>query len=135
MHQSTATGFNRHWAAGSGLLVALVLLGACASAPPPAAPTEALTAAQEAIASAEQADARQYAGAELDEAREKLDMAERAVSAEDMIGAERLAEQSRVAAELASARTEAAKAEEVNREMGRGAEALIEEMRRTGDRQ
>jgi hypothetical protein len=38
-------------------------------------------------------------------------------------------------AELATARTGAAKALAINEEMNRGAKALIEEMQRTGDRQ
>jgi hypothetical protein len=52
-----------------------------------------------------------------------------------MTRAEQLALQSRVAAELATARTEAAKAEAINREMGRATDALDEEMRRQGDQQ
>ncbi len=111
--------------------VAFVLLSACASAP--VAPDTALNAARKAIASAEQAGARQYAESELDEAQQQLTKAERAVSNEQMIEAERFAQQSRVSAELASARTETAKAEEINRELRRTTDALIEELRRTGD--
>lgn len=113
--------------------VSLVLLGACASTPLP--PTESLTDARQAIANAEQSDARQYAGAELDEARRQLSMAEQAVGMERMIEADRFARQSQVAAELAMARTGSAKAAEINHEMRRSTEALLEEMRRTGDRQ
>lgn len=113
--------------------VSLLLLGACASTPPP--PTQTLTDARLAIANAEQADARQYAGAELDEARRQLSMAERAVGTERMIEADRYARQSQVAAELATARTGSAKALEINHEMRRSTEALLEEMRRTGGRQ
>ncbi|MFN3712771.1 MAG: DUF4398 domain-containing protein [Alcanivoracaceae bacterium] len=116
-----------------GLVAIPVLLVACMSAPVP--PTDSLNAARDAIAGAEQADARRYAGAELDEARQKLMLAEGAVSAERMIEAKRLAQQSRIAAELAVARTAYTKAEEINRQMGRGAEALDEEMRRMGDQQ
>jgi hypothetical protein len=50
-----------------------------------------------------------------------------------MILAERFAQESRVQAELASARTEAAKAAAVNKEMERGAVALAEEMERAGE--
>lgn len=113
--------------------VSLVLLSACASTPLP--PTESLTDARQAIANAEQSDARQYAGAELDEARRQLSMAERAVGMERMIEADRFARQSQVAAELAMARAGSAKAAEINHEMRRSTEALLEEMRRTGDRQ
>ena len=134
MHQSTSTNLLRRLRVAAGLAVAAVLLGACASAPT-APPNASLTEAREAISEAEQSGARQYAGAELDEARQKLEMAERAVGTESMVEAERFAQQSRVAAELASARTESARAAEINRQMGRSAEALTEEMRRTGEQQ
>lgn len=112
-------------------LVLASLLAACASKPLP--PTESLNAARDTIARAEQADARQYAGAELEEARAQLVMAEKAVAEESMTEADQLANQSRVAASLAMARTEAAKAAEINREMGRGADALDVEMDRQGE--
>ncbi len=115
------------------LALATLTLVACASAPVP--PTESLTMASDAIANAEQAEARRYAGAELEEANRHLAEANKAVAAEKMTEADRLAKQARVAAELAMARTEAAKAAAINREMGRGAEALDEEMRRQGDQQ
>ncbi|XKH02213.1 DUF4398 domain-containing protein [Marinobacter nauticus] len=113
------------------LMFVTLTLVACASAPVP--PTESLNAARDAIVSAEQADARQYAGAELEEANRQLTAAMKAVDAERMTEADRLAKQARVAAELAEARTEAAKATAINREMGRGAKALDEEMQRQGD--
>jgi putative cell wall-binding protein len=132
MHHSTKTGLGRNTRVAAGLAAAIVLLGACATTPP-APPTASLIAAQQAIARAEQADAQQYASAELDEAKQKLALADRAVTAEGMIEADRFAQESRVAAELASARTESAKAADINREMGRGADALLEEMQRQGD--
>lgn len=115
------------------LLLATVTLVACAA--PQVPPTESLNMAREAITNAEQADARRYAGAELEEANRQLDAADKAVASEKMTEAERLARQARVAAELAVARTEAAKAAAINREMGRGADALDEEMRRQGEPQ
>ncbi|MCG2580731.1 MAG: DUF4398 domain-containing protein [Marinobacter sp.] len=115
------------------LFFATVILVACASAPLP--PTESLNAARDAIAQAEQAEARRYAGAELEEANRHLAAADQAVEEERMTEADRLAQQARVTAELAMARTEAAKAAAINREMGRGAEALDEEMQRQGDQQ
>jgi hypothetical protein len=111
----------------------MLLIGACASAPP--APTAALNEAKLAIEVAEKIDASHYANAELDEARQKLVLANEAVTAKNMVQASRYAEQSTVTAELATARTEAAKAEAVNDELNRGAKALIEEMQRTGDQQ
>lgn len=133
MNQLTNRSFGSRVCGALGLAVAIVLLSACASAP--MAPTTELTAARDAIASAEQAGARQHAGAELDEAQQKLLLAERSVSDDQMVEAERLARESAIVAELASARTESAKAAAINREMGRGADALDVEMRRTGDQQ
>ncbi len=115
------------------VLALAALLTACASAPLP--PTESLNAARDAIARAEQSDARQYAGAELEEARAQLVMAEKAVAKESMTEADQLAKQARVAARLAMARTQAAKAAEINREMGRGADALDVEMGRQGEQE
>lgn len=115
------------------VLLATLTLVACASAPLP--PTESLNMARETIATAEQAEARRYAGAELEEANRHLTAADSAVEAERMVEADRLAKQARLAAELAIARTEAAKAAAINREMGRGAEALDEEMQRQGEQQ
>lgn len=114
----------------AGLTGTILLAAACASMP---APTEARNAAKVAITNAEKADAGKYASAEVAEARQKLAMADSAVRAEDMILAEQLAEQSRVEAELASARTAAAKAAAINEEMNRGTDALNEEMQRAGD--
>ena len=109
----------------------LMLFGACASTPP--APDSALDAAKVAISNAEKAEAGQYAGAELGEAREKLALADSAVREENMVVAERFAQESQVQAELASARTAMAKATTVNKEMERGADALTEEMQRAGE--
>lgn len=116
----------------AGLAGILMLATACASAPP--APDAAIDAAKVAIANAEKADAGHFAGAELGEARRKLASADEAVKGESMILAERFAQESRVQAELASARTEAAKAAAVNKEMERGADALAEEMERAGEK-
>jgi hypothetical protein len=115
----------------AGLMGVLMLLAACASTPP--APDSALDAAKVAISNAEKADAGQFAGAELGEAREKLASADSAVREENMIAAERFAQEARVQAELASARTASAKAAAVNKEMERGADALTEEMQRAGE--
>lgn len=131
---NTASGFsiNRLRKGASTVLVgAVILLGACASAPKP--PTEAMDAAQSAIGNAEVANAGRFASVELGEAREKLSRAKSASANEQMLAALRLAEESRVMAELAYARTETAKALAINSEMSRGAEALSEEMQRAGD--
>jgi len=119
--------------AAAGLAGTMLLAGACASTPP--APTRSLDSARTAVVNAEKADAGRYAAAELGEARDKLASADKAVAAENMLTAERLADQARVEAELASARTEAAKAAAVNKDMRLGIQALGEEMQRAGDQQ
>ena len=106
--------------------------GACASTPP--IPSASLQAAQQSIANAERVESGTHAAAELSEARNKLSAAQRAVEQKQMLAAERLADEARAEADLAVARTGAAKASAVNADMERSNAALIEEMRRkTGD--
>jgi hypothetical protein len=113
----------------SGLL--LLAVAACASTPPP---TANLQAAQQAISNAERVDAASLAAVDLDEARNKLSAAQRAVEAKKMLVAEQLADESRATAELAAARSTVAKANTVNEEMKRSNATLVEEMqRKTGD--
>lgn len=114
-------------------LTGVLLLAACASTPP--APTANLQAAQQAIAAAERGEAARYAPGELSEAHTRLASAETAVTEKKMIVAEHFADQSRAEAELASAKTSAAKAQAVNDEMKRSNGALVEELNRTsGDK-
>ena len=110
-------------------LSGVLLLAACASAPP--APTARLQAAQLAISNAERADAGRYAAAELSEAREKLASADTAVKDQRMILAGRFAEESSVEAELASAKAADFKAKAVNDEMARSTDSLVEELQRS----
>lgn len=128
MNTSSATRLSRYL----GLALGVLILGACASTP---TPTAHLDLARETIAQAERADARQFANVELEEARQRLTRAERASTADDLVLSQRLAHQSRVSAELAMARTESAKAAEINRELLLGVEALRAEMRRQGEQQ
>ena len=109
-------------------IASALMLTACASTPP--APTATLQAAELAISNAERAEAGQYAAVELAEARTKFASADAAVHEEKMVLGEQLAEQSRAEAELASARTAAAKAKKVNEEMSQSTGTLIEEMQR-----
>lgn len=117
----------------AALAGAMLLFAGCATAP--MAPPASLNEARIAIQAAEKDDANQYAGAELDEARQKFMMAENAVTAENMLLAERFADESTIMAQLATAKTEATKAETINEEMRRSSKALREEMRRVGDQQ
>jgi hypothetical protein len=119
-----------NFVAAAGLLV----LAGCASEP--RAPTEALQAAEISISNAEQARVADYASPELTEAREKLAAARSEAQAKKMVVAERLAQQSRVDAELAIAKAGAARAKVVNYEMLKGTDVMKQEMQRnTGDTQ
>ena len=111
-----------------GTATTLLLLSGCASAPTP--PTAALQAAEMAIANADQARVADYSFSELGEAREKLTAARSAVQKEDMVLALRLAEQSRINAELAVAKADVAKANAVNNEMQQSTRDLKQEMQR-----
>lgn len=112
------------------LLSSLVLMGACASSTP--IPSPAMNAARTAITQAERADASRYAGAELATARQRLAAADAAANARDMTKALHFAEQAKVEAELAHARSEAAKAAAINAEMQRNADILLDELQRKG---
>ncbi|HET6725001.1 MAG TPA: DUF4398 domain-containing protein [Gammaproteobacteria bacterium] len=94
----------------------MLIVAACASAPPPALPTSALADAQTAITQAEQANADRYAPVALDNARDKLDAAERALGPdrdnEDQYNdARRLAEEAAADAQFARAQALAKQAE------------------------
>lgn len=117
----------RPWRAGLGLAVAL-MLGACASTPD--APHHALGAAEQAIASAEQARAGEYAMVELNQARDKLTSAHSAVRDKNMLVAERLAIESKVGAELAIASAKESEARAVNEGIRRSNDVLKQEMQR-----
>lgn len=108
--------------------VGLLALVGCASTPPP--PTQALQAAESAIASAEQARVADYASAELSMARDKLRSARSAVRDEQMTEAEYLAVESQTHAEVAQARAEELKAKAVNDEMEESITTLKQEMQR-----
>ncbi|MFZ1904835.1 MAG: DUF4398 domain-containing protein [Steroidobacteraceae bacterium] len=111
-------------------LAGVLMLAACASTP---APTASLQAAKLAISNAEQAEAGHYAPGELGEARDKLASADSAVKEQRMTAAERFADESRVEAELASAKTADVKALAVNDEMTRSNGTLIDEMQRNSE--
>ncbi len=124
---------SRRWMGPAIATTLVVLLSACASVPP--APTQQLQAAELAISTAEQAGVADYASPELTEARDNLRAAQAAVAAEDMVGAQRLAERARLDAELATAKTNAVKAKTVNDEMRKSIDTLKQEMQRnTGAR-
>jgi uncharacterized lipoprotein YmbA len=128
---ATVSGPGRRMVTLAGLLFAALTSGGCASSPP--APTAQIQAAQQAIDEAERAQAARHAASELGQARTKLASANNAVQSEDMDQALRLATEARVDAELASARTAAAKARSANDEIRESTRMLVEELeRKTG---
>jgi len=112
----------------TALLLSVGLVVACASTPP--APTTSLAAARLAISNAEKGDAGRYAAPELSESREKLAAANNAVEQKQMPAAQRLADQSRIEADLSLAKAGEAKANAVNAEMKQSNSVLVEEMQR-----
>jgi hypothetical protein len=113
---------------------AVLSLAACASMPE--APLQELQAAELAITNAEQAGVAEYSAPQLNQAREKLASARTAVQQEEMVLAARLADESKVEADLASANTEMLKAQAVNAEMQDSIDDLRQEtLRNSGARQ
>jgi len=112
----------------AAVLAGVLVLSACASAPQ--APNRSLQAAEQAIATAEQARVADYASLELSQAREKLAAARVAVQKEEMVIAERLADEALVEAQLATAKAGEAKAKKVNDDMKESTRTLILEMGR-----
>jgi hypothetical protein len=114
-------------------LPALLVCGVAFAGKP--IPTTNLQSAQQAISNAERVEAATFAAVELGEARSKLSAAQQAVSEKEMVAAAQLADEARVAAELAAAKTGAAKANAVNADIKRNTATLVEEMqRKTGDK-
>jgi hypothetical protein len=112
----------------AALCGAALLAAGCASTPEP---TAQMQAARQAIADAESAEAAKHAAPELGQARSKLAAAETAVKNKDMDDAARLAEEARLDADLADARTAAVKAQAANEEIRRSNSAVLDEMQRT----
>jgi uncharacterized protein DUF4398 len=104
-----------------------LLFTACATPPEP---TVAMKSAEQAIAVADRTRVADTASPELNEARAKLTAAQTAVQDKRMIEGERLAQESRADAELASAKMEASKAKAVNEEIRGSTETLRQEMQR-----
>ena len=114
-------------------LLGVLALAGCASAPVP--PSLALQAAEQAIARAERDHAGNRPPVELAQARVKLEAARGAVADKAMLRAERLAEQSRVEAELASALGGLERAGRIDEQLREGNDALEEELRRKAGEQ
>ena len=113
--------------AGVTLLIGATGMSGCASAPKS---SEGIRAAEVAIARAEQARVADYTSPELIDARAKLAASRSELAAKHEVQAERLAAQARLSAELAVAKSQAAKAEAVNAATRTSTEVLKQEMQR-----
>ncbi|GGY77782.1 hypothetical protein GCM10011613_22950 [Cellvibrio zantedeschiae] len=111
---------------GSAVIAAIVL-AACASTPPP---NSQITAAETAIAHAEQAQVADYSSPELVEARKHLAAAKAEVADKNMTTAARLAQKAHLNADLAMAQAATAKAKEVNDELQKGNSVIKQELQR-----
>lgn len=107
-------------------LLAAMLLGACASAPP-AAP--AIAAGSASVNAAIAGDAEALSATEVMDARVKLDRA-RALAKSDPRGAARLAEEANVDAQLASAKSRTERARRAATEVEAGVQTLRDELNR-----
>jgi len=104
-----------------------LLIGACASTPPP---TEQVAVATAAVAHAVGAESAVYAPGELTTARDKLARANQAMLAKDYALAGTLAQQAQLDAQVAEATTQAAKARKAADALRDANQALSEELNR-----
>lgn len=111
--------------AASVCCVALATPAAAASDPAPN-----IAVAQSTIEEAQRSGAGKYAPVELNNARNKLSMAEEALRKRDKKQAVRLADEAVIDAKLAQATTEAGKTEEAARAVEAGNAALEQEVNR-----
>jgi hypothetical protein len=109
-------------------IFALGTLGACASGPDP---KPEIASARSLISQAEQTGAPEFAGADIQSARDHLQSAEEADRKHRDDEAQRYAAQASIDAKLAIGRTNAAKAERAAEEAQRGVAALKREANRS----
>lgn len=104
------------------MFIAAIALSGCGSPAP--RPDNALVRAKTAVDQATTADSQQYAAVDLNNAESKLQTANEAESKGNYKRARYLAEEAQVDAELALAKTQAAKAEEAAKQVQQGNQAL-----------
>lgn len=111
----------------SGIALATVLIGGCASVP---APTEQLAVSQQAVSSAASAGGSEYASADMRAAQDKLDRAIQAMAEKDYENARLLAEQAEVDAQLAASKAGSAKAQQAASTVVEDSRVLRQEIER-----
>lgn len=110
-------------------ILAVPLLAACASQPP--VPNEQLAVARSALASAEDAGAREHAELDLRRARQKFEQAEQARQIGDNKTALQMAEQAEMDARYAAFRARSKRSSDAVQELERGIAELRTEVART----
>jgi hypothetical protein len=118
--------FRWSWAM-SGIVLAAVLIGGCASIP---APTEQIAVSKMAVSSAASAGGNEYASADMRAAQDKLNRAIQAMAEQDYQNARLLAEQAEVDALLAASKARSAKAQEAAATVVEGSRMLRKEIDR-----
>jgi hypothetical protein len=122
---------SHHFESNKALLAlvgaAAMVIIACASTP---APTEQVALSTAAVARAESAGGTAAAPAEMRTARDKLDRAKLAMTAEEYDQARMLAQEAQADARLAEVRATSAKATKAAQEVGQANQALTEELNR-----
>lgn len=110
------------------MLAAGALVAGCSSGPPRQT-TANLTRAQTLVAQAQSSGAQQYAAADLQAARDKVQQAD-SLANHNPRSADQLANEAAADAQLASARTQNAKAQQALNDMHRSLQSLREESER-----
>ena len=116
----------RHLLLASAITAALVL-GACATTPPP---TEQIAVSKAAVARAAGAGAAESAPVDLGTARDKLERAQAAMVAKDNDRALMLARDAQLDAQVAEAKARASRAQKAANEVQESSRVLREEMGR-----
>jgi len=111
-------------------VAAAILMSACASTPPVAAPTEQMALSRSAISSASSAGGSEYAPVQFKSAIDKMDSAERAMGAKDYGLARQMAEQAQVDAQLAASAARAGKAQKAADALRQSDQILKKELNR-----
>lgn len=106
--------------------VAAIFIAGCAGTPP----IEQMTIAKVAVSNATSAGGNEFAPLPLKSAMDKMDAAERAMTAEDYELARQLAEQAQVDAQLAAATARSAKAQKAANALQEGNRVLRQEIDR-----
>ena len=120
--------------ASATVSVALLLgLAGCATVPPP--PVEQMAVSRSAVERVSSSpNVADVAPVEMQQARQKLERAQRAMNDKDYALARRMAEEAEVDARVAEARTSSARGERAMKEVQEGIRALQEEINRRAPR-